>query len=74
MGYNFKNQENESGGYTILNNKKISLIMDVGSSPEKKFSDNYQSGSLSFEIISNNKKLISNSGYFKNLKHKFNEL
>ncbi|RPG98653.1 MAG: heparinase [Candidatus Pelagibacter sp. TMED106] len=74
LGYNFKNQENESGGYTILNNKKISLIMDVGSSPEKKFSDNYQSGSLSFEIFSNNKKLICNSGYFQNFKHKFNEL
>ena len=74
LGYNFKNQNNELGGYAILNNKKISLVMDVGSSPEKKFSSNYQSGSLSFEIISNKKKLICNSGYFQNFKHKLNKL
>ena len=37
LGYSFKNQNNELGGYTILNNKKITLIMDVGSSPDKKF-------------------------------------
>ena len=52
LGYNFKNQNNELGGYVILNNKKITLIMDVGSSPDKKFSSNYQAGGLSFEIIS----------------------
>ena len=74
FGYNFKNQNNELGGYAILKNKKISLIMDVGSSPDKKFSSNYQAGSLSFEIISNGKKLICNSGYFQNFKHKLNEL
>ena len=30
--------------------------MDIGSSPEKKFSNNYQSGALSFEIISGSEK------------------
>lgn len=74
LGYNFKNQTNELGGYTILNNKKISLIMDIGPSPEKNFSSNYQAGSLSFEILSNGKKLICNSGYFQNFKHQFNKL
>jgi uncharacterized heparinase superfamily protein len=74
LGYNFKNQNNELGGYAILNNKKISLVMDIGSSPEKDFSANYQAGSLSFEIISNGKKLICNSGYFQNFKHQLNEL
>ncbi len=74
LGYKFKNQNNEVGGYTILNNKKISLVMDVGSSPDKKFSSNYQSGALSFEIISNGKKLICNSGYFQDYKHRLNEL
>lgn len=74
LGYNFKNQNNELGGYAILNNKKISLVMDIGSSPEKNFSANYQAGSLSFEIISNGKKLICNSGYFQNFKHQLNEL
>ena len=74
LGYNFKNQNNELGGYAILNNKKTSLIMDVGSSPDKKFSSNYQAGALSFEIISNGKKLICNSGYFQNQNHQLNEL
>ena len=48
--------------------------MDIGSSPSKKFSKNYQSGALSFEIISNGKKLISNSGYFPNRFNKLNKL
>ena len=74
LGYNFKNQNNELAGYAILNSKKIALIMDIGNSPEKKFSSNYQSGSLSFEIISNGKKLICNSGYYQNFKHKLNKL
>ena len=74
LGYSFKNQNNELGGYAALNNKNISLIMDVGSSPEKKFSANYQAGALSFEIISNGKKLICNSGYFQNHNHELNEL
>ena len=74
LGYSFKNQNNELGGYVILNNKKNSLIMDIGSSPDKKFSSNYQAGSLSFEIISNGKKLICNSGYFQNFKNQLNEL
>ena len=74
LGYNFKNQSNELGGYVALNNKKISLVMDVGSSPDKKFSSNYQAGALSFEIISNGKKLICNSGYFQNHNHKLNDL
>jgi len=74
LGYSFKNLNNELGGYVVLNNKKNSLIMDVGSSPDKKFSSNYQAGALSFEIISNKKKLISNSGYFQNYNHQLNEL
>ena len=73
-GYNFKNQINELGGYVILNDKKTVIAMDVGSTPEKKFSSNYQAGSLSFEIISNGKKLICNSGYFQDFKNKLNKL
>jgi len=74
LGYIFKNKNNELGGYAALNNKKISLIMDIGSSPDKKFSSNYQAGALSFEIISNGKKLICNSGYYQNHNHQLNEL
>ena len=74
LGYSFKNKSNELGGYAVLNNKKTSLIMDVGSSPDKKFSSNYQAGALSFEIISNGKKLICNSGYFQNKNHQLNDI
>ena len=74
LGYNFKNQNNELGGYVILNNKKISLAMDVGNTPDKKFSSDYQAGALSFEIISNGKKLICNSGYFQNFNNQLNKL
>ena len=74
LGYSFKNQTNELGGYAILENKKVSFIMDIGSSPEKKFSSTYQAGALSFEILSNGKKLICNSGYFQNKNHQLNEL
>ena len=63
FGYNFKNGNKEFGGYAILYNKKISLIMDIGPSPSSKFSSKYQSGALSFEINSNGKKLISNCGH-----------
>lgn len=70
--YAFKRNTVEKGGYTILGSKKILLIMDVGSSPEKKFSGKYQCGCLSFEIISGDEKIICNSGfYFKN-KNKLN--
>ena len=72
LGYKFKNKNNESGGYSVLKNNKISLIMDIGSPPEKKFSNDYQSGALSFEILSGDKKIISNSGYFQNYKHQLN--
>ena len=72
--YKFKNNSFETGGYIILKNNKISLIMDIGPSPEKIFSKDYQCGALSFEIISNNKKLICNSGYFQKIKHKLNDI
>ncbi|MDA9629713.1 heparinase II/III-family protein [Candidatus Pelagibacter sp.] len=74
LGYKFKNESKEVGGYAILKNKKIILAMDVGSSPSKNFSNDYQSGALSFEIISNGKKLISNSGYFNDKRNKLNRI
>ena len=74
FGYTFKNELNELGGYVILKNKKIILVMDVGSSPNKNFSTDYQYGALSFEIFSNQKKLITNAGYFSDKKSKLNRL
>ena len=73
FGYKFINKNKEHAGYAILKNKKMTLVMDVGSSPAKKFSKDYQSGALSFEMISKGKKLISNSGYFTNKKNRFNK-
>ena len=73
FGYKFTNESKEHAGYAILRRKNIILAMDIGSSPIKKFSKDYQSGALSFEIISKGKKLISNSGYFVNKKNKFNK-
>ncbi|WP_440643913.1 heparinase II/III family protein [Candidatus Pelagibacter sp. HIMB123] len=74
FGYTFKNQINELGGYAILKNKKIILATDIGSSPNKTFSEDYQAGALSFEIFSNEKKLISNAGYYSDKNNKFNKL
>jgi uncharacterized heparinase superfamily protein len=74
LGYKFKNTNKEFGGYAILHNKKISLVMDVGPTPVSKLSSNYQSGALSFEICSGGKKLISNCGYHNNKNSKLIEL
>ncbi len=74
LGYTFKNEINELTGYIILKNKKIIFATDIGSNPTKNFSENYQAGALSFEIFSNNKKLITNAGYFSNKKNKLNKL
>ena len=72
LGYNFKIENYEIGGYIFLKNKKFHLAMDIGNSPDKKFSKDYQSGALSFELISNGNKIVSNSGYFQNYKHQLN--
>ena len=72
LGYNFKSESFEVGGYAFLNNKKLSLAIDLGATPEKKFSENYQAGTLSFEISYNGERIVSNSGYFQNFKHQLN--
>ncbi len=74
LGYKFKNQNQDFGGYILLKNKKISLIMDCGSTPNLKYTRDYQAGALSFEIITNGKKLISNCGYFNKGNIILNEL
>jgi uncharacterized heparinase superfamily protein len=74
LGYVFKNESKEIAGYAVLKNKKIILTMDIGGSPTNNFSKFYQSGALSFEVFSNGKKLITNSGYFTNNKNKLNKL
>ena len=73
-GYVFKNENKELAGYAILKNKRIILTMDIGNSPSNNFSKFYQSGALSFEVFSNGKKLITNSGYVTNQKNKLSKL
>ncbi len=74
LGYSFKNDNYEFSNYVSLKNKKINLIMDIGPSPNRKFSNEYQAGALSFEFVSNGKKILTNSGYFKKKNNKLNEL
>ena len=72
LNYNFDDNSKEKNGYAILKDKKIVFIMDVGNTPDFKYSQKYQSGCLSFEITSNNEKLICNLGFdeYKNYKIK----
>ena len=70
--YKFDSKNSEIGGYAVLKNKNYILAMDIGSSPTKKFSNNYQSGALSFEFVYKGKKLICNCGYFQDYKNKLN--
>ena len=72
--YNFKSDINELSGYIILKNKNSILAMDVGPNPEKKFSENYQSGPLSFEFYFQGYKLICNSGYYQDHNHQLNRI
>ena len=74
LGYSFKNDDYEFSNYVSLKDKKINLIMDVGSSPNKKFSEEYQAGALSFEFVSNGKKIFTNSGIYDNENDKFKEV
>ena len=73
-GYKFNCKLNEIGGYALLKDNKSQIIMDLGRPPEKKFSQNYQSGTLSFEFSYLNNKIITNSGYFQKEKHQLNSI
>ena len=58
----------------FLITKKFHLLWILVQVLIKNFPLTYQAGALSFEIISNGKKLICNSGYFQNHNHQLNEL
>ena len=72
--YKFNSKKNEIGGYVYLKNNKNLIIFDTGSPPEKKFSQNYQSGTFSFEFFYLDSKIITNSGYFQKNKHQLNSI
>ena len=71
-GYRFVNKSNFIGGYAILKNRNFILSMDLGAPPDKKFSTNFQAGSLSFEFLYKNQKVVCNSGYFQKHNHQLN--
>ena len=74
LGYSFKNENYENSNYLSLSNKKINFFMDIGPSPEKNFSDKYQAGALSFEFVSNGRKIFTNSGFYHHKNKKLNQL
>ena len=74
LGYKFKNNNHDCGGYIILRDKNTILSMDVGSTPNPEFTEDYQSGALSFEIIRKGKKLVSNCGYYNKSNKKLNKI
>ena len=65
LKYKFQCKETEKSGYLKISNKKIHVFFDGGEAPKNYFSNSYQAGCLSFEIISNGCKLITNSGFGK---------
>lgn len=74
FGYSFKNDNFELSNYISLRNQKANLIIDAGSSPNKKFSSDYQAGALSFEFVSNGEKIFTNAGYHNKKNLKLNKL
>ncbi len=74
LGYSFKNENYENCNYVSLKNKKNNLFMDVGPSPDKNFSYKYQAGALSFEFLSNGKKIFTNCGLYDYKNKKLNRL
>jgi len=74
LGYKFKSDNYDHGGYVILKDKNTILTMDTGSTPDPEFTRDYQSGALSFEIIRKGKKLICNCGYFSKKNNELNKI
>ena len=59
-----KNKKKENfGGLYKIKHKNHLIFIDVEKPPQKKFSNSYQSGPLSFEYFVDDIKIISNSGF-----------
>ena len=55
--------KNNFGGLFKIKHKSHLIFIDVEKPPQKKFSNSYQSGPLSFEYFIDDIKIISNSGF-----------
>ena len=58
------------GGLCKIKHKSHLIFIDIEKPPQKKFSNSYQSGPLSFEYFIDNVKIISNSGFGGNISKK----
>ncbi|MDC1476072.1 heparinase II/III family protein [Pelagibacteraceae bacterium] len=74
LKYKFFDKNYEVGDLIKVKKKKFEFFIDCGNPPSNNYAKYYQAGCLSFEIISNKKKIICNSGYGKYLSSGFSSL
>ena len=65
-----RNIKKNLGGLFKIKHKSHIVFIDIDNPPKKKFSKSYQSGPLSFEYFLDGVKIISNSGFGKNISSK----
>ena len=65
-----KKFKKDVGFLKILKHKKDIIYFDFGPPPPSRFSQYYQSGPLSFEYFYDGEKIITNSGFGKDLNSK----
>ena len=70
LNIKIKKNKRDTGNIYLIKNKKDLIYFEAGSPPEKNFSSKYQSGPLSFEYFSDDKKIITNSGFGINISGK----
>ena len=74
LKYKFNSTNHEIGNLIKIKKKKFEFFIDCGNPPPNNFAKFYQAGCLAFELISNKKKVICNSGYGKYLSPKLTSL
>ena len=69
---NYKAEDKLSfvGQIQVIKNNKTTIYFDTGGPPNYKLSRDYQSGPLSFEYFSGDKKIITNCGYGRKISNK----
>ncbi len=65
-----KEKKDSIGGIFFAKSKQQVLYFDIGGSPSKSYSKNYQSGPLSFEYYLDGAKIITNCGFGRNISTK----
>ena len=74
LKYKFTNKNYEIGDLVKIKKKSLEFFIDCGNPPPNIFAKYYQAGCLAFELTSNKHKVISNSGYGKNLSAKLSSI